>query len=456
MPNPSAYSPRRATKTRQVGKTKNTGLIFQFLITKDLLAMKSYYNDSSRFLVTSTTGSNQAGYDVNPYIVSEDFNTSVINTFTKPFLLDSVRPFNTAPVANAQIDLAELVDITSNDFIKIAYFASYPSATVTYRLSSDNTYTNTISWNITGSSTNIGTVANPQYLTVAYLRTSLGVVVGTPVLTAIIRSRFISVNSTAVNRVAPIMSYAARNTTSLPGEVISWKACCLESYKFIRSLKTASIVCGLAEIGEVATGDSFEMEFEVMEETPQLLAIASGTNAQIANNEVWEQIIGFETGQILNKVVADVIGAPTRGQLQISSGLSLANLQMNCANIELIPYFTGLELNANTYLGSGSASYDPASGFIYFNTQSIGQLPEICYWRNKDLITLIPAPLQLGHTGRIMLIEETQESKKIYYDLKRVQLKFPDMSNEDTGRKLVFKTKVFFSKAGDVKIMSEQ
>ena len=454
MPNSIAYSPIRLSKSKQIGKLKNTGMLFQLVMNLDLLTTKSYYNDSNRFLTTSTTGYVQSGYDLSPYLTSnQEFNSGLLNNFNKPFLLEYVRPFNMAPIANAQIDMAESIDLVTNDVIKIAFISNYAAATTTYRLASDVAYTNSISWNITGSSINLGTAGNPFYLTISYLKLGLGTQTGTPILTNLIRSRFISINSTAVNKVAPIMSYGANNLSSFAGEIISWMACCLDLYKLSRKLGTAVIKCGGSEIGEEAIDDAFEFEFEMMEESPNLMAIASGTYTKIQSNEVWEQLTGYEVGNITNKVLADVVGTPTRGQIQLATGLNLANLQLDCANIEFIPYFTGLETNANIHLGTGTASYDPTTGLVYFNTQNIGELPQICAWRNKDLVTIIPTPLQLGHIGRIMVVDQSREGKKVYYDLKKVQLKFPESSTEDTGHKLSFKTKVYFSKAGDVKIM---
>jgi hypothetical protein len=438
------------TQTKNIGKVKNTGFIFNGLQKLDNIAVKSYYDNSAEFLATTTAGFVVSNFDLTSYIASESFTPAYILKVEKPVLQDFTRPFTAAGAANAQIDKAITVDLTYNDTIRVVAFSNYPAATMTYRLASDTGYANSISWNITGSSVNIGTATNPLYKTVEVVRVQAGTLAGTPDLTKIIRSRFISTNSTATNKVTPTAVYIVNNYSMLPGSLLSWKACCVDEIGLKREIDTATLKCGQSVTGETITSDKFTFTFKLSEESPDLLALAIGSYSKLQKQTVWNHLSGYEPGQTLNKVIADVVGAATRGQIQLSTGLSINSVIVNCANLSNVDYTAAILTNANGILGTGQYSYDTASGIMYFNTANIGDLPEITSYIDKDLFVVDPEPNRLGHTMSVYLQDTNSAGKTKYYFLKNVQLKFPDMSVEDEGNTLEFELTAFFSKRGDV------
>lgn len=445
----SRMAPRKFTQTKNLGKAPNSGMVFSLINKKDTTAQKVYFNNPISFLSTSTVGSTISGYDVsNDLIANAEYTPTYLGNVNKATQIDYTVPYNLAPIANAQIDTAILVDVSVNNVIRVVFKSNYAGATATLRLSSDALFTNTISWNITGTST----LANGVYTTVANLKVGVGsVLVGVPVLTALTRQRFIGVNQTAVNRIAPVSVYYAPNYQSIPGSVINFKACCVDEPLLKRELDTAELMCGQSVNGETATKDSFTLSFSMMEESPDFMALSMGSIASIQKEYVFEHLPGFVPGSN-TPIVADVVALPTRGQLNIGSGLLLQTVvTSDCANLQYVDYNTSMLTTQDAGLDNGQYSYDTVAGLLYFNAGNIGKTLEITIFVQKDIIMTTPAPLRLGHICSVMIQDVNAENSSKYTFIKKFQFKMPEESIEDEGTKLDFEGTAFFSKIGDVK-----
>lgn len=448
----SNRQPSRYTKTNNIGKTKDTGLLFTILVERGNYASAQYYADSSAFLPTSTPTFTQSAYDLSSRVVSGyEANAAYNQLAIKPYLDGLTRPFSMANAANAQVDTNFIANLIANDTVRVAFVSNYAGATVTVRLASDTGYTNTISWNITGSTVNSGTTLNPKYETIQILKVNQGVLSGTPTLSAILRSRILSVNSTTTNIVTPILLQNANNVDCLAGQVINDSLCCADNFIDKLITEVDKIKCGTSVIGQTITGQSIESEFSIMEETPRFLALFGGTNSTIDNMEAWKHLTGYEVGQVTNKITADVVSAPTLGQAQIGTGLFVRDVVIGCASLTQVPYFSGLETAVNSNLnGTGYYSYDTTSGNIYFNTANIGKTPEIKIGDNPLMELITPKAGQLPPLMKVIVQDIDSNNKRRITKILRMQFTWPDRSIETTGHKLTFKGIGYFSKTGDI------
>ena len=266
--------PRRYANTINIGKSKDTGTIFTVLKKTNSCANVTYFNDSNRFLSTTTTGFSISTYDLSNQIVSNyEYNTAYSNLVVKPYLESYIRPISMAPVANAQIDTSLTCNLVTNDTLKLTFVANYAAASVTLKLASDTAYASTISWTVTGTSTNTGTAGNPKYETNVMLKVATGTLSGSPVLSSVIRSRIISVNSTSSNTVAPVQLLIGNNYSAFAGEIINNSLCCAENLLDKITTATDSIKCGTSIIGDTIKEQKIEFSFDVMEENPKFLAL---------------------------------------------------------------------------------------------------------------------------------------------------------------------------------------
>lgn len=448
----SLYTPTRYTNTKEVGKSKNTAFLMNWVNSKDLNALKNYYTDTNTFLATSTAGFTLSTADYSQYVVKKDlFTPQYGNLAIKPFLVEDVRPYTLAPVANAQIDQSVTLNLTFNSTLRVAFSANYPAAQVTVRLASDTAYTNTYSRTIVGSSVNVGTLANPMYITVDTKELNASwVVAGTPNPASIIRTRVIGVNQTATNRVTPLALYATSNATRLIGSPISLKLCCVESFNLKREMETADLKCGKSIVGNTVTEDKFTVEFEVMEESMDLLASSVGSVVETANRQVLEHLTGYEVGNESNKV--ETVTNPLWGQVQLPLNLNIASVSIECANLQRVDYNGVILSGANLTLGTGQYAYDNTTGIMYFNTNNSGKSPEIMIYSNKIVEVVAPVPSQQGDTVSTYIQTDGADGRIKGYFIKKAQFMFPEMENEDEGTKLGFEMTAFFAKKGDVEI----
>ena len=445
--------PRRYANTINIGKTKDTGTIFTVLKKTNSCANVTYFNDSNRFLSTTTTGFSISTYDLSNQIVSNyEYNTAYSNLVVKPYLESYIRPISMAPVANAQIDTSLTCNLVTNDTLKLTFVANYAAASVTLKLASDTAYASTISWTVTGTSTNTGTAGNPKYETNVMLKVATGTLSGSPVLSSVIRSRIISVNSTSSNTVAPVQLLIGNNYSAFSGEIINNSLCCAENLLDKITTATDSIKCGTSIIGDTIKEQKIEFSFDVMEENPKFLALFASTIVVIDSIESWKHLSGYEVGQVSNKILPDVVGTPTRGQIQLDLNLEIRDVVIGCsslaqANFDLIP---GIATNVSSYIGDGCYSYDKATGLMYFSIANISKIPEIKIGDAPVVELVIPKVGTLPELQQITLIDKDTAGKRRFVKIARCQFQYPDRAITSTGNKLSFKGTAYFAKTGDI------
>lgn len=447
------YTPTKYVLNNEAGKTKNTGLLLNFINSKDLASYTQTYTDNLSFLSTSTSGYSQSLTDFSRFVVSRDaYNPNYQNLVTKPFLSQNMRPFTMAGVANAQIDTAVFVNATASGTIRVCFASNYTGASVTVRLASDTSYTNTYSRTITGSSVNVGTTANPLFITTDLSDISQWTVTGTPDASNIIRSRIISVNSTTTNKVTPLTLEFANNYGQLVGTHHSYKFCCVDMFNLMREMETAELMCGRSVVGVTPTKDMFSVEIESTEQSMDFWAYSAGTVISNEKRDIVVHLPGFEVGNINNKIVEDVVGNPTRGQIQLAPNLRIANISIDCATLQSVQYSTAITTEADIRLGKGQYSYDSATGMMYFNTGNITKAPEIYIYKLEGVDLIAPTPNQLGERVAMQVQVQGEDGRILGYNLKKVQLIYPEFSSEEEGMKQSLTMNVFFAKKGDVEI----
>lgn len=443
--------PRKYTSTANIGKSKNTGILMSLIQYNNNTESTFYFNNLDDFLVTSTTGFTQSTYDLSDRVASNyELEDSYLSLAKKPFLETLTKPYTSAGIANSQIDFAYSADLITNSLIRIAYLANFPGANVSVELSDKVNFSTFAQFAVTGSTINLGTVSNPKYETVVFVRSSLGTLSVGVDLSKIIRGRFVAVNSTASNRITPVLVSNGNNIYAFPGSYLSQSVCCAKDFIDKIITETEDIKCGTSTVGKTITSQTIELNLILDEEVPKLLALFMGDIARIDYMDIWKHLAGFEVGQNKNKVVADVLATPTRGEIQLSPNLKIKDLVFDCTSLAELPYFVGLETNANIFLGTGEYSYNPVSGLLYFNILNIGKSPEIKV-SDKALVELIrPIPGRLSSNQKVQFQDIDSNGKIRYVKIKKTQFSFPERSIESTGNPLALTGTGYFSKAGDI------
>ncbi len=444
----SLSQPQKYTNTLDIGKKKDTGVLLTFVQTKDVVASSTYFEDISGFLPTSTAGTILSSFNTSALVAKDTVNINYTTTANRPSILRFTRPALVAPIANAQIDVNLIANMNDSDTIRVVYISNVANANGTVRFASDIAFANTLSFNIIGSAT----LQNGQYVTVADLKVANGTVAGTFNPSTVIRARFIGTNSSATNKIAPVIIALANNSSQLPGSILSYKVCCLNEFDLKREMDTAELKCGRSTVGETATSDKFTFMIKVAEEDANLMAFFAGTAIEQKSLAVPVHISGYTKGQDTNPVLGDVVGNPTLGKVNIGTNQNIASVVINCATLQYVNYSSTVLANIGGYLGEGQYTYNFTTGDVYFSALNVNEYPEIMVIANKTLNAISPTPLELGYIGACTIVDENAEGKKKYYFIKKLQTKFLEQSVEEDGNTQEAEMTCYFGQKGDVVI----
>lgn len=448
----SQFNNSRYLELKNLAKKDNSLFLMNWINTKDTLSSKSYFDDSSTFLATSTAGFSKSVVDISGYVISPNFSpVGYQNLAIKPVLQDRTQPYNLAPVANAQIDQADTINVAQNSTIRIVFSSNTAAANASVVLASDSAYTNKYTKIITGSSVNVGTVANPLFVTVDDSEISSWTPAGTPNPAQLLFRRFIGVNASATVRITPIALYTATNSSRLTGSLLSWSACCPDAFNLKREMDKAELKCGQSIVGEVVTSDKFTVEFELKEFSMDFLAYTCGSVITNEIRTIPQHLTGYGVGNNTNKILPDA-ATPTRGQIQLPAGARIASVAIDCANMLYKNFNTFLSNNINSELGNGQYTIDPATNILIFNTSLINKSPTIMIYVNKNVEIATPVPNQMGDVANLTVQTHGDDGRVLGYFMKKVQFVFPEMSTEDEGQMMKFELTCQFARKGDVEI----
>jgi hypothetical protein len=405
------------------------------------------FNNTSNFLSTSTAGYSLSTLDLSDRLVSNyEYNTNYLKLVTKPYLTGLTKPYTLAGSANAQIDQVVTIDAITNDTFKLVFVSNYASANVSVVLSSDETFTNRVTYTFTGVAT--ANYKTTMFETVVLFKTSIGTITGTPDLSKIIRARVSSINSTSTNRVTITYLSNANNYLNFAGQVWSNNVCCNEDpvLKLTQTLEDITR-CG-NKVGKKVTDSTGDFTFTTPEEDIRLLSVMSGSPLQLAT---FTDLEGYTKNQLVNPV-ANVSG---KAQITLTSNLSIENISFGCDNMLLINATPAIIANPDTYLSSGECAYDTATGIVYFNSSVIGQYPEIIVTDSFEAEILAPDPLKLSPYMETILQTVSESNKRRTAIVKKMQFAFPEYSSDAGLQKQSFTGTPIWTKVNDIIIATE-
>jgi len=440
MPSIDNIRPKRILQNQDIGKSDNTFILFEAMQDK-VDRIKKYYFDE-------ITGKTQAPFTYQKYVVSSyrvglDYSSLAL----KPFLAENKKTYLLDPLDVYTFDVN--IDLSTDDIIFFAVSSDKANPRFDIELT-DGDFTNNVKFS---SSTDISTeVEAGHFLSTFTINRTEFTSTGTVDISKISKARITNTSPTTLAsaiKIAPIAMYNLNTLSELIGSTINWYAHCLDSQNLAMEIETQQLTCGTSVIGEDVTSSTFTYTFAVFEEDEILTSLAFGSFFKIQDFAHLIDLEGYGVSNSNNKPETTANGAKI---LLASKPIIKSVIAPDSSVLQLVPFNKSISANPDRYLGQNQASYDLATGNLYFNSINLSLTPRIVVYKvsTKKVIDLIPK--QTGYTTSIAIQEKTRSGSINYITIQEATFKAPTYSREDNGKKLEFEMVVKFSSSNDVKV----